>query len=245
MSRRFRYRGSSTGLGDPGSVWVIGPNGRPALVSGGPSPYSQPYNFPWVPTNPGAPRPGSGAGWPGVPGNFVYSTDIDPNAEYQEAVDFFERPIPPEPAGPANQRTSYQTFLNPGVIPLPAIGAPDSVIVSFKVPSQWDGWITQVANSFNGPGFVPGSGDIVWRILQNGQAVRDFDNITVLLGIYSPGGGVAPLRLEDPGIPIYSDDTIQLVVSNVNTIAGASQVYGFLGGKRFPRGGGWGVSWYS
>jgi hypothetical protein len=224
-----RIKGDSSGLGQ-GNILPT------ALLPSAAAPFSPP---PFYSAN----VPGSRS----IPFTFpfAYSTDIDPQVEFDQATEFFERPVPPEPAGPANQRTSFQTFLFPGVIPLPAVGAPDAVILSFKVPSNWDGWITQVANSFNGPGFVPGSGDIVWRILQNGQAVRDFDNIQVLLGIYSPGGGVAPLRLEDPGIPIYADDTIQLVVSNVNTVAAASQVYGFLGGKRFPRGGGWGVSWWS
>lgn len=232
MSRRLGYRGSSTGL------YGMGRYGMGQLPLG-----------PGNPSQPAPALPGSSPGPPGWPWppwlNPPYSTDLDPTAEFNQATEYFQRVIPPEPAGPANQRTAYQTFLSPGVINLPAIGSGDTPIVSFKVPQNWDGWITQIANSFNGSGFIPGSGAIVWRLFQNGQAVKDFDNITVLLGIYSPGGGVAPLRLEDPGVPIYSDDTITLTASNVSTIAGTSQVYGFLGGKRFPRGGGWGVSWWS
>lgn len=172
----------------------------------------------------------------------TYSTDLNPNDLFQEAVAFFQggsAPVVPA-AGPGPlQKTAKQSFLYPGVINLPVAPSADTPVLKFTVPSNWDGYITLIANAFNGPGFIPGDGSIIWRILQNGQAVKNYDNIQVALGIYSSqGGGVQPFPLADPGIPIFADDTIQMVVNNVSRVAAMSQIYGLLGGYFFPSGSG-------
>lgn len=186
------------------------------------------------------------AGQPSAPASpLTYSTDFVPDQAADEAVRYFQ--VPPQAAGINGQVSpgafpnfgtpppGAQTFLFPGAINLPASPSADTTIFSFKVPPNWDGFINQIANGFNGNGFLPGSGSLVWRVLQNGQAVKNFDNIQVALGIYSPQGGVNPFPLAAPGIPIYSDDVIALVVNNVSLVTGVSQVYGLLGGYVFPR----------
>lgn len=170
-----------------------------------------------------------------------YSTDVNPNDLFSEAAAYFQ--VSPDtitpPALSPPLITSKQSFLYPGVVPLPTAPSADTLILKFNVPSNWDGFITQIANGFNGPGFIPGDGSLIWRVLQNGQAVKNYDSIQVALGIYSAsGGGVQPFILAPPGIPIYADDVIQMVINNVSRNAATSQIYGLLGGYFFPTGGG-------
>ena len=174
-----------------------------------------------------------------------YSTDLDPNQLADEASQYLQSyggqtgidqsspsgtTVPPWVQPPPG----YQPFLFPGVISLPAIDGNDHTILSFQVQPNWAGVIKLIANAWNGPGFIPGSGTLIWRITQNGAAMKNFDAIQVQFGIYSAQGGVQPLSLGEFGIPIYSGDTIALVINNVSQMGATTQVYGLLGGYTYP-----------
>lgn len=96
-----------------------------------------------------------------------------------------------------------------------------------QVPNGNDGVINQIINVFNGQGFVQGSGALIWRILINGQAVRNYDNMLVQLGSTSSPFPIA-------GIRVTSQDTIQFQVNNVSLVQGGTQIFCFLGGWYYP-----------
>lgn len=124
-------------------------------------------------------------------------------------------------------------FSSNGTIALPAVGSGFTDIIGpngqyvMQVPNGSDGVIKLITCFFNGQGFISGSGSLIWRILLDGQAVRNYDNILVQLG-------VAPFPGTTEGIRVKSGQTVQLQVSNVSEVAGGTQVFGFLGGWYYP-----------
>jgi hypothetical protein len=123
----------------------------------------------------------------------------------------------------------YQAFDTPGSIPLPVIGSGDSAVVQFTVPRGWDGVIKRLSANQTAPGFIQGSGQLIWRVTRNGQAIRGYDNITTELG------SVATPR-ESDGILIYENDLVQLVVNNASLGGGSAFVTGSLAGYFWPKG---------
>lgn len=124
-------------------------------------------------------------------------------------------------------------FSSNGTIDLPVGGTGFQDVIGpngqyvMQVPNGNDGVIKKIVNWFNGQGFVSGSGQLIWRILINGQAVRNYDNILVQLG-------VAPFPGETEGIRVKSGDTVQFQVSNVSLGSGGTQITCFLGGWYYP-----------
>lgn len=130
-------------------------------------------------------------------------------------------------------------FSSNGTINLPAIGSgfqdvigPNAVQINgsiyvFQVPNGNDGVIKTLVCFYNGGGFVSGSGALVWRILINGQAVRNYDNILVQLG-------VQPFPGNTEGIRVASGDTVQFQVSNISLIGATNQIFCFFGGWFYP-----------
>lgn len=107
----------------------------------------------------------------------------------------------------------------------PAIGAGFTDIINVMVPNGSDGIINNISNSYNGQGFNNGSGGFIWRILVNGQAVRNYDNILIQLG--PNGTNVTQIR-------VTSGDSIQFQVSNVSVSGGGTQCTAFMGGWFYP-----------
>lgn len=121
-------------------------------------------------------------------------------------------------------------FDNAGDIVLPAIGV-EAVVFSFQVPKGQNGVIKEIANVFIGGGFTDGSGAIVWRILQNNQAVRGKENI-----LNSLGSVAAPSRIGGGGfIRILENDVIALSVLNVSVVPGGQLIGGRLSGWFYPK----------
>jgi hypothetical protein len=117
-------------------------------------------------------------------------------------------------------------FDNAGDILLPAIGVGETVVFQFTVPTGHNGVIKEIANAFIGSGFTDGSGQIIWRILQNNQAVRGKENILNSLGsvaIPSRVGGGAYIR-------IIENDIIALTVNNVAIAPAGQLIAGRLSG---------------
>lgn len=120
-------------------------------------------------------------------------------------------------------------FFSNGTITTPAANSVWTDVIGpagqypMQVPNGNDGVINTVMNTYNGAGFVVGSGSLVWRILINGQAARNFDNILVPLG-------VAPFPSSIAGIRVSSGDTVQFQVKNVSLGGAATQIICFLSG---------------
>lgn len=120
-----------------------------------------------------------------------------------------------------------------GTVNLPVAGTGFTDVIGpngqyvMQVPNGNDGVITLITCFYNGPGFNSGSGQLVWRILLDGQAVRNYDNILVQLG-------VAPFPGTTEGIRITSGQSVQLQVNNISLVAGGTQIFGFLGGWYYP-----------
>jgi hypothetical protein len=98
---------------------------------------------------------------------------------------------------------------------------------TFQIPNGYDGVIKTLVCFYNGGGFISGSGALIWRILINGQAVRNYDNILVQLG-------VPPFPGNTEGIRFKSGDTIQFQVDNVSLGGGGTQIFCFFGGWFYP-----------
>jgi hypothetical protein len=121
-------------------------------------------------------------------------------------------------------------FDNANTINLPAVGT-EAVVVEFTVPRGFNGVIKAMGNNFIGSGFIDGSGDVVWRLLQNTQAVRNKENI-----LNSLGTPQAPSLIGGGGfIRIIENDLIQLVVDNVAVVPAGQLIGGRLSGWLYPR----------
>jgi len=118
-------------------------------------------------------------------------------------------PVPPYIQMPAGA----QPYFTPKSIATPVQGSGDTTILQFTVPVGWDGVIEQIANFYTGGGFLIGSGDFVWRLLRNGQAIRGFDAIPCALGQYNQGG-VVPVPLYQSPIRIFEGEQISYVVNH-------------------------------
>ncbi len=84
--------------------------------------------------------------------------------------------------------------------PLPGAGPID--VLSFTVPTGSDGVIKKLAIVHIGGGVIDGTGNVVWRVLVNGAAVRGYQDATSQVGAYSQ-----PL---DTFIPVYENDLVQI-----------------------------------
>ena len=121
-------------------------------------------------------------------------------------------------------------FDNAGDIVIPAVGV-ESAIFSFTVPKGFNGVLKSIANAFIGSGFTDGSGQIVWRILQNNQAIRGKENILNSLGsiaipsLIGGGGFIRVLEL----------DVISFTVLNAAIVPGGQLIAARLSGWFYPK----------
>lgn len=118
-----------------------------------------------------------------------------------------------------------------GYVAIGAIGAGDTIIISYQVPSGRNGVIRKVGNNFVGGGWVEGSGSIIWRILVDGTAppaATDYDTILGSLG--SPANPV-----ESAGFRIYENQLLTVVVSNISVLVAAQLAGARLVGWTYPR----------
>lgn len=121
-------------------------------------------------------------------------------------------------------------FDNAGDIVIPAIGV-ESTVFSFQVPQGFNGVIKEIANVFIGGGFTDGSGNILWRVLQNSQAVRGKEAI-----LNSLGSVAQPSRIGGGGfIRILENDIIALTVANVAVVVSGQLIGGRLSGWFYPK----------
>lgn len=134
--------------------------------------------------------------------------------------------FPPWDFPPANQIA----FDNAGDIIIPAIGV-ESPIFTFTVPRGFNGVIKEIGNVFIGGGFTDGSGAVVWRVLQNNQALRGKENI-----VNSLGSVAAPSRLGGGGfIRILENDLVAMTVLNTSIVVAGQIIGGRLSGWFYPK----------
>jgi len=95
-----------------------------------------------------------------------------------------------------SQAVRYQKM---GSILLPAVEGVDNLVLSFRVPANYDAVIRALVGIFvpvgGGLGLAEGSGDLVWRLQTNSVYVKDYGAVTTSLGdLSSPhsfvGGGI-------------------------------------------------------
>lgn len=121
-------------------------------------------------------------------------------------------------------------FDNAGDVVLPAIGV-EVTIFTFQVPKGFNGVMKEIANVFIGGGFTDGSGAVVWRVLQNTQAMRGKENM-----LNSLGSVAAPSRIGGGGfIRILENDIIAMTVLNVSIAPAGQIVAGRLSGWFYPK----------
>jgi hypothetical protein len=100
------------------------------------------------------------------------------------------------------------------VTPFPLSG--DVVQLTFQVPTGFEGVILQGYNLYNGSGFAPGSGDIIWRIRQNQVYAQQWGNMLFSLGAFQ---NPAPYS---QCIWLNTRQLVQMIV-NVPNLSGAIQ----------------------
>lgn len=123
---------------------------------------------------------------------------------------------------------NFLSFDELGLVALPAVAAADATIVSVLVPDGYDGVIKTLSLNFVGGGFVQGSGDIVWRLLADGQAIRNYSNIT------SEKGSPEQPRAISGGIRVFSGQLITAVVNHTADVTLAGDVMASIGGWFYP-----------
>jgi len=128
---------------------------------------------------------------------------------------WIERPASGEPFTPAESIT------------LPAAGA-SAVIVEFVVPVGRSGVIKWIGNEFVGGNWVNGDGNLLWQILINGAAVKNFERIVMSLGTVQSPSEVATLRLRE-------NDLVQFVIQNIGVPSAGQLVLGELRGWYYPK----------
>jgi hypothetical protein len=152
---------------------------------------------------------------------------------------------PPEPASmvqlgalanPAATQRRVWLEEPPGSVPFdeqgtiaipPASQGIDTAVLSFVVPQGYDGvikWISNVVNSA-APPFM--SGDMIWKILINGRAVRNFGNILQQKGTIAQGREISPIR-------IFSGDIVSYTASQTIGSALTGETVCSLTGYYFP-----------
>ena len=104
--------------------------------------------------------------------------------------------------------------------------APAQNVLDFIVPNGMDGVIKWISNNTTFP-FNDYSGDLLWQILVDGKAVRNFDNILGQKGTKELPRPISPIRL-------YSGNHVQFTVQHLANPALNGQVTCSLGGYYYP-----------
>ena len=113
-------------------------------------------------------------------------------------------------------------------IVLPAPPSVETVVLSFKVPTGYNGIILHVVNLVT-QGFLEGSGAVVWSIKSGPRPLKNFGRIVTTQGSLATPWPVY-------GLKIGADETIQYTITN-NSLGGAGiQAICVVGGYYWPQG---------
>jgi len=129
-----------------------------------------------------------------------------------------------------------ERFQQVGVLPLPALEGVDFLVLSWQMPTAYDGVITTMSNLFTGAGFVNGSGDLIWRVMLDNQWVTDLQAIDITVGRPS-----MPLQLKGAGYRTQTHQTfryfVRLGAGALGRLDPAGNVICGMFGWLYPRGG--------
>lgn len=144
----------------------------------------------------------------------VLSTQVfDPTTYYPK------RPWIDEPSG-------SNPFDQQGAALLAGVVGETFTVLTLLVPQGFDGVIKYLSCNATFP-FNDFSGDLQWQLLQNGRAIRNFDNILAQKGTIQIPRPISPLR-------IYSGDTITWVINHIANAALNGNVVCTLNGYFYP-----------
>lgn len=119
--------------------------------------------------------------------------------------------------GPESIYTSARQFFEKGAIVTPGPLLNDVLVLEFKVPTGYWGKILGMYLHYTGTGFVPGSGDIIWRVQIGRRWMKGFGNTLFNMGSFE---NTTPLS-EWQGL--RSQRVVRVWV-NVPNLSGAIQV---------------------
>lgn len=66
----------------------------------------------------------------------------------------------------------------PNAVAMPAAGSGPVTVLSYTVPAGWEGAVRWMSVVQIGGQFLDASGNVVWRVLQNGAAIPGLENLT-------------------------------------------------------------------
>lgn len=126
----------------------------------------------------------------------------------------------------------FQAFDYQGIISTPLVGSGENTVLSFIVPRGWDGVIKRLSHTYTGNSYPEGSGGIIWRILADKRAIKNYESMT-----FSFGSLQAPRSTD--GIIITENQLIEYMVNVVGTggfiPAAATSIICTLAGWIWPR----------
>jgi hypothetical protein len=125
------------------------------------------------------------------------------------------------------QPADADPFIEVAAIAVPVIGT-ESPIVSLVVPPGYDGVITHFTFQYTGGGFVNGSGELVWRIIQDGRPLPGLANITAQLGSLQTPFATNKLI-------IYGGQVISINIFHAANAAHNQNTIGLLSGYFYPK----------
>ena len=108
-----------------------------------------------------------------------------------------------------------------------------SEVVRIVCPPGRNGVIREIANEYDGPGFVNFGGTIIWQLLRNPgsgitTAERNYEHITASLGAVNNPAKISAIR-------VFENDVFVLAVTNVSIVPAGQIIGGLLGGWFYPR----------
>ena len=139
------------------------------------------------------------------------------------------------PANPA--ATSRRVWLDepPGSVPfdeqatltLPPVPIGSDVpVLTFRVPFGFDGVIKWISNNVINTNVQFSPGNLIWKILVNGRAVRNFQNITNEKGTIFQGRQISPIRIFSGDLVQYTvQDPTGTVIFSGSTVCSATGYY--------------------
>lgn len=108
----------------------------------------------------------------------------------------------------------FVPFHKTGIIPTPLAAAGDVEVLSFEVPTGYDGMISALFHLYTGPVFQEGGGDLEWRLQLNRVYAVGMGRMLTRLG------GTNRLYLLEGGLQIQSGQRIRYIV-NAPNLSGA------------------------
>lgn len=145
------------------------------------------------------------------------------DAQFAALISFLQNTLlPPWYIPPPN----FQAFDIQGVLATPAIGATGTVL-QLTVPQGFNGVVRRLSINVNGPGFVQGSGSLIFGVTADGVPCKNYASILTELG------SIQQPRPTD-GILANSGQVYRVTVQNVSYAALGTNVVASLGGWFYP-----------